>query len=245
MSTIRFRKAIAMIELIFAIVIMGIVMMSAPRLLSQASKSSMMVAQQEAIASVSTNIGMILTRHWDEQDTNSSTRPPILITKGNSALNQVEINGKPTGNMKGMPALSSRSFLTSLGEELNATKVADFKTEADFDDVDDYDGDSAELGNPLSTDSTSTQAGDYIDDSLVITTTVSYISDNPTSGSYASSSLNLNAPFSSASSGTTSNIKSVMNNVKSGDHDDELGVDVTLRAFTCNIGTYKLEKRSF
>jgi len=244
MKPYKLRDAIAMIELIFAIVIMGIVMMSAPRLLSQASKSSIMVAQQEAIASVSTNIGMILTRHWDEQDTNSSTRPPILVTKGNADLNQIKINGKPTGNMKGMPALSSRSFLTSLGEELNATKVADFKTEADFDDVDDYDGDSAKLGNPLSTDFTTTQAGDYIDDSLEITTTVSYISDDPTSGSYGSEKLHLNAPFGSAVV-STSNIKSVINNVKSGDHDDELGVDVTLRAFTCNIGTYKLETRSF
>jgi len=244
MNTIRFRKAVAMIELIFAIVIMGIVMMSAPRLLSQASKSSVMVAQQEAIASVSTNIGMILTRHWDEQDTNKSIRPPILVTKGNVDLSQIRINGKPTGNMKGMPALSSRSFLTSLGKELNATVATDFTKEKDYDDVDDYNGDSAKLGNPLSTDFTTTQAGDYIDDSLVITTTVSYISDNPTSGSYSSSRLNLNAPFSSAS-GSTSNIKSVINNVKSGDHDDELGVDVTLRAFTCNIGTYKLETRSF
>ncbi len=245
MNTIRFRKAIAMIELIFAIVIMGIVMMSAPRLLSQASKSSIMVAQQEAIASVSTNIGMILTRHWDEQDTNKSIRPPILVTKGNADLSQVKINGKPTGKMKGMPALSSRSFLTSLGEELNATKAADFKTEADFDDVDDYNGDVAKLGSPLSTDFTTTQAGDYIDNSLLITTTVSYISDNPTSGTYGSSSLNLNSPFASLAKNSTSNIKSVINNVKSGKHDTELGVDVTLRAFTCNIGTYRLETRSF
>jgi hypothetical protein len=203
-----------------------------------------MVVQQEAIASVSTNIGMILTRHWDEQDTNKSLRPPLLVTAGNSALNDVKINNKPTGKMIGMPALSTRSFLTEIGE-LNATKASNFKVENDFDDVDDYDGGTAKLGNPLATDFTTTQSGDYIDDSLEITTTVNYISDNPTSGGYDKAKLWLNSPFSTAASGATSNIKFVMNNVKSGKHDDELGVDVTLRAFTCNIGTYQLEERSF
>jgi len=239
------RKAIAMIELIFAIVIMAIALMSAPRLLSQASKSSLVVAQQEAIATVATNIGMILTRQWDEADTNESTESPILLTAGDNALSEVKVGGKPTGRMVGMPALSSRSFLNSLGGELNATKSADFTAEADFDDVDDYNGHVAKLSSPLTTDSTDTETGDYIDSSLEVATSVSYLSDTPTSGGYDKTKLNLNSPFATAATGASSNIKEVTSRVTSGAHDAELGTDVTLRAFTCNIGSYKMYERSF
>jgi len=44
------RKAIAMIELIFAIVVMGIVMLSAPMLVNKATQSSYVALQQESIA---------------------------------------------------------------------------------------------------------------------------------------------------------------------------------------------------
>ncbi len=44
------RPAIAMIELIFAIVIIGIVLMSVPQLISTAAKSGYVTIQQEAIS---------------------------------------------------------------------------------------------------------------------------------------------------------------------------------------------------
>ena len=51
----KMRPAIAMIELIFAIVIMGIVLMSAPRLISTAAKSGYAFAENDVKIEVRTD----------------------------------------------------------------------------------------------------------------------------------------------------------------------------------------------
>ena len=56
------RKAIAMIELIFAIVVIAIVLMSAPTLINQSIKSSFVGFQQESINTVATHLNLILTK---------------------------------------------------------------------------------------------------------------------------------------------------------------------------------------
>lgn len=244
MLNTQLRRGIAMIELIFAIVIMGIVLMSAPMLVSQASKSGLVMVQQEAIAAASTNIGMILTRQWDENDTNESIESPILVTNGSAELNEAtDADGNKTGRRAGTPILSYRSFLTSLGGRLNASSTLGAEN-GDDDDIDDFNGQTITLGTPLATDATTTAVGDYADTSLQLATTVSYISDTPSSGNYNSSSMTFNSPFTSAAAGTT-NIKAVSTTVTSGSHDAELDTNITLRAFSCNIGTYQLEERSF
>jgi len=244
----RLRTGIAMIELIFAIVIMAIVLMSAPMLISQASKGSLVVVQQEAIVAASTDLGMILTRHWDEQDTNESLESPILLT-----VNPVELaealfpDGNATGKRAGTPLLSYRSFLTSLGNRLPATPAANFVAEGDFDDIDDYQGQGDIL---LDVDGTNERAqdGNYMDTSLRLNTTVAYINDQPSAmGSYNAQAMSLNSPFATAPAvaGATSNIKSVSINVTSANPDVEITTNITLNAFSCNIGTYKLEERNF
>ncbi|HID37394.1 MAG TPA: hypothetical protein EYP39_08505 [Ghiorsea sp.] len=112
-----------MIELIFAIVIMGIVLMSAPLLISQAEKGAIVGVQQEAISAAASNIGMILTRHWDEQDTDETRESPILSTGSVvAALSEATaVDGNLSGRRVGTPTLSYRSFLTSTGERLAAT----------------------------------------------------------------------------------------------------------------------------
>lgn len=243
MQKIKLRAGIAMIELIFAIVIMGIVLMSAPMLVSQASKSGLVMVQQEAISAASTNIGMILTRHWDEQDTNESLESPILgVTNGSSELDEIlDADGNGTGRRAGTPVLSYRSFLTSLGERLNATSAGtvSFKAEGDFDDIDDFDTQTITLEN---NETTTTEEGDYIDTSLQLATAISYINDG---SGYSSSGMNFNSPFGSAAPGGTSNIKAISTTITSGSHDAELGTNIILKAFSCNIGTYQLKERSF
>jgi len=75
-----FRPAIAMIELIFAIVIMGIVMMSAPMLVSTASKSGFVAIQQEGISEVASQLNMILSYAWDENNADPTLGQMILTT---------------------------------------------------------------------------------------------------------------------------------------------------------------------
>ncbi len=235
------RAGIAMIELIFAIVIMGIVLMSAPMLVSQATNAGLVSVQQEAIVAGASKLGMILTRHWDEQDTNESLYSPVLITaEAITALNEAtDADGNLTGRRVGTPELSSRSFLTSDGTRLNTSAASAFTTEGDFNDIDDFNNDTASLN---SGDGITTQQGDYIDTSLSIVTMVSYISaPNIT---YNSTTISFNTPFATNPGGTT-NIKEINTTVTSGSHNAELGTNITLRAFSCNIGTYELKERSF
>jgi len=235
------RVGVAMIELIFAIVILGIVLMSAPMLISQATNAGLASVQQEAIVAGASEMGMILTRHWDEQDTNESLYSPVLVTAENiTALKETtDADGNFTGRRVGTPLLSSRSFLSSDGTRLNATASAAFATEGDDDDIDDFNNDTATLS---SSGGITTQQGDYIDTSLSIATTVSYIS--APNIAYNTTTISFNSPFSNATGGT-SNIKAISTTVTSVSHNAELGTNITLRAFSCNIGTYQLKERNF
>jgi len=72
------RKGIAMIELIFAIVVIGIVLMSVPNLVWTAGKSGYVGIQQEAINEAASHLNMIWSYPWDERDTDEKVRAPIL-----------------------------------------------------------------------------------------------------------------------------------------------------------------------
>ena len=235
------RKAVAMIELIFAIVIMGLALMSAPMLISQASKGGLTAVQQEAIVAASTELGMIMTRHWDEADTNESDYAPILKVNENiTALNEtVTADGNGTGKRIGTPASSSRGFVTSNGIRLQATALNN--EDGTFDDIDDFNGKHTTLSVSAG-DSTTAAVGDYIDTSLQIDTSIAYLS--APNISYAATTISFNSPFSSTSANST-NIKSISTTVTSGSHDTELHTRITLRAFMCNIGTYTLQRRTF
>jgi len=235
------RAAIAMIELIFAIVIMGLILMTAPMVIRTATKSGYVALQQESIAAVSSEIGMILTHHWDEEDTDQNQSAPILITNGDSALNEIF----PTGLRAGTPIFSKRNFLTSVGGRLSATPEGNLGHDSnDRDDIDDF---STLVSSLYDEESTTTSDGDYIDKDIELTTTVSYISDAPTSGSYygTGTSINFNLNTSAGSPGTTTNIKKVVVNLTTTKTDEEMEKSIVLRAFSCNIGTYELAERTF
>jgi hypothetical protein len=235
------RKAVAMIELIFAIVIMGIALMSAPTLISQASQGSLTVVQQEAIVAGATEIGMIMTRAWDEADTNETNYNPILVVNENiAALNEAaDDDGNLLGRRVGTPQSSSRSFLTASGQRLNASDIG--ADGGDLDDIDDFNGRVTTLGVQAAADATTTEEGDYIDTSLQIATNVSY--NTSPNIAYTAETISFNSPFNPAAN--SANIKSIITRVTSGSHDAELHTDITLRAFMCNIGSYELNRRTF
>ncbi len=234
------RKGIAMLELVFAIVIMGIVMMSAPMLVSQANKSSLVGIQQEAIAAGATDIALILTRHWDENDTNESLESPILATDSpDTFLSEVNMTNIPLGIRVGMPILSTRSFVTPIGSRLNASVISPDTNATEFDDIDDYDGNTRQLRNDAPT---TTSQGDYIDRNLTFTTSVSYIVDIPTTGGYNQQTLSFDNPFNNTTP-TTSNIKMISVRISTSNTASELQKNIVLNAFSCNIGTYSIAER--
>ena len=233
------RPAIAMIELIFAIVIMGIVMMSAPMLISTATQSTYVAMQQEGINEAATQVSIIMGYAWDENDTDDTYAPILHVTAGASDLAEVAT----TARRKGTPNESQRTFIFADANTSNlfATTVTALGSDGAGevpDDVDDFIGDISltQIGGTASVD--------YIEKTTVnINTTVGYISDTVLGG-YQQSTITF-VPGTGVAG--TSNIKEIVVTLTSTDtaNADVLAKNIVLRAFSCNIGAYQLEERTF
>lgn len=216
------RKAVAMIELIFAIVVMGIAMLSIPIITIQSAKSGESTIMQESVAAAAAQMQMILSRHWDEVDADPSlgSRRPILQTDSANFNNKagLNINGR-TDQVNGI--------------EYNASKAVNFLDGGD-NDIDDYNG----IVTPLIlVESTTTSQGDYIDINMNMASQVNYINDNIA----LSPTTTFNYDPASASMGITTNIKRVSVTLTSIEP-AFANKNITLSAFSCNIGAVTPDK---
>ncbi len=230
------RPAIAMIELIFAIVIMGIVMMSAPMLISTATQSSYVAIQQEGINEAASRVHMIMGYAWDENNVNDDYRPAILVASGDSAFNKVGT----TERRIGIPMESHRTFILSdtNSSSLNASSTPGSES-GDADDIDDF------IGNiGLVFDERDDNTVGYVEKTTInINTAVTYANDSVTGG-YNQATITY-VPFTAGT--PTTNIKSITVTLTSTDtaNADVLGKTIKLRAFSSNIGGYTFEERRF
>jgi len=238
------RSAIAMIELIFAIVVIGIVLMSAPQLMQTAAKSGYVSIRQEGISEAASHINMIMGYHWDENDTDERFADPILHT--DSAIADLKISDNNRTRV-GTPTESYRSYIRADGNSsLHASTIGFDSPESlkwDEDDIDDFNGETYNL----KTEQNSPNA-DYIEKegNIMIIASVSYSKDG--TGTSGAGNYNISdityTPFQPATK-PTANIKSIEVNLTSASGARELQKEIILRAFSCNIGSYKLEERSF
>jgi hypothetical protein len=235
------RPAIAMIELIFAIVIMGIILMSAPQLISTAAKSGYVAIQQEGINEAASQVNMIMGYHWDENDADERYIDPILAVSasGDTDLNE-EVN---TSRRLGTPDESYRSFVRSDGVDLAASTPGSFGTadlnETEEDDMDDFANSNTSLAF-ISETTYETNVANYLETNINIARDVVYSND---AANYNQSSITFDPSFTDA--GVTTNIKSIIVTLTSNSGVDELEKKIILRGFSCNIGGYKLEEREF
>ena len=240
-----YKRGIAMVELIFALVIMAIALLSAPRLISQSIKSSNVALQQEAIATLTTHTGVVLSKHWDEADSNYTAGFAPIITLRNPdnsgtfpfPQNLVGINNNVSGRQN---QIDGNNILTSpMGQDIG---------NGDFNDVDDYHNQSNNLA--LFSEDEASQAGElgeYIDQTITINTTVTYASEqspNPINQQRVDIGNNI---FNNQDLGgvTESNIKFITTRLTSNSGIDELNKNITLHAFSCNLGTYNVEGDQF
>ena len=240
------RPAVAMIELIFAIVVMGIVMMSAPMLVGTATKSGYVTIQQEGINEAASRVNMIMGYAWDENNTNSSYMPPILNTDSPTAgLGEVITPPPPalihTGRRIGIPAQSQRTyFVADSTVELAASPLGGDNLPEVPDDIDDF------IGNTNLVVAEAGAAIDYIETNTInIATAVAYTTDNVLPPMTYNNAIITYVPFIPLAPNTTSNIKSITVTLTSNAAVNELSKTIILRAFSCNIGGYKLESRVF
>lgn len=244
------RPAIAMIELIFALVIMGIVMMSAPRLIRTSTQSSYVSLQQESIAAAIAQMNMITIKAWDGWDTNGSIGEPVLQT-ASTVLGQCPSGA---GQPAGVTSASGRYCLGLNGSgPHSATPTSQFgmsasggmETPGYLDDIDDYDGVEYNVTVPAGEISFETHRGDYIDKNITISTHVYYGDDTPRNagdnpGSYGPTTTFAN-PFrhSNPSVGTT-NIKLIQVRLTTANSAEEISdKNISLSAFMCNVGGHK------
>ena len=241
MKTIHnIRPAIAMIELIFAIVIIGLVLMSAPMLMQTASKSGYVAMQQEGISEAASRVNMIMGYPWDEANVDDNTSN-VLLQTGSSTSGLTEQNrtiGVLTveGYRPGTPIESLRNFKAPGNSRLNASST--LSSESDEDDIDDFIG---TVGLKLAGAGT---GADYIESNATIATSIIYLGDDTNESGYSHNSITYIPDFDHPKA--SSNIKGITVSLTSASTSpSELDKNITLRAFSCNIGGYELEERSF
>ena len=248
------KPAIAMIELIFALVIIGIVLLSTPMLIQQSIKSSNVALQQEAIAAASSHMGVILSMNWDEANANlAAGTSPILDTNRTGlspTQNPLDFNG---GALPGLNGISGRVSLVSGSFAYTSSLVANFGKNKDanesnitsFDDIDDYDG--SDIGITIyNAQNSSADIGDYIDTQINMHSEVEYVEDRP-KGLVPLNLYKLNNPTINinkaleTSVAVPTNIKMIHLNLTSNSGVDELDKNISFDAFSCNIGTYLVQ----
>lgn len=233
----KHRDGVAMIELIFAIVIIGIVLLPAPQLVSTSANSGFVATQQEAISEAASRVNTILGYSWDESNTDYTYIPTVLnVSNGNGGLDQ----NVTTGKRNGTPPESYRSFLRADGQQFNASLVLG-PDGGDLDDMDDFNGN-------ISLVDMNTSNSDYIDKTVQIATAVTYGSDGIAAGLYIDSNggntIVHNTNFAAAAAAST-NIKLITVTLTNTNGTEELNKTIVLHAFSCNIGGYDLEERTF
>ena len=212
------RKAFTMIELIFAIVIISVVVLTIPMMIQVNNKALEGNSAQEAIFLVSSVLSGITTRLWDENSTQSvggtfTLSKMLDVAGGDPVYNRVDVNS--TIRIGGIQEDMHRQFFST-----PAGPSATDNTTINFDEV--------ALGQAFG-----------LKNAYDLTISRIYVSDTP-------DTLGLNTfEFSTTPAlGASTNIKMLDLSVKAM-IDGNLTEITRLRAYTCNIGEIDFAKRSF
>ena len=211
-----------MIELIIAIVIMGIALLAIPMINNEAVRSGESAMLQESVAAGASQIQLILSKHWDEGNANPALGASILTTTSGNFNTYGGLN----------PA--SRTTLNTNGVAVAASNALGAEG-GDSDDIDDFNNIAVILTN---IQGTTTLEGDYADENVTMNTFVTYGADNFNTAQ----TINGVDPF--AGGGATTNIKlitmTLLHNVATPTGIDSIdNKSVVLYAFSCNIGSTK------
>ena len=211
------KKAASMIELVIAIVVMGIAVMTLPMMLAQTQKNNEFTLKQEILLAARTKIGDILTYRWDKNSLQDDRIVVLQVTNGDIEL-VPNIGTRRIGHVHGN---KRRKF--SFGNNAS-TAFGD----ANITDLDDFDGVSSGL--------TLVKANlDYRFTDLNMTSTVQYVSDD---ASYSSQNL-IDFTFPIISTAASTNIKMITLVTKAEES------TFTLRAYSTNIGESEFLRRDY
>jgi hypothetical protein len=220
-----------MIELIIAIVVMALSLMTIPLMLSQNANNNAFSAMQESILAARTKMGNILTYDWDKNSRTVGAKVFIRVldtTNCDSELRR-DIASVDTNRRKGQIPEDYRRRLydgnmTSLtipandGLDANKTSLNHFNTE-------------------VSTFNSPSSSADYIFQDLNMTSMIYYVSDTATYSNQIISDFDFDLASKTAvtTPGFSTNIKMVELTVQ-----NSFSPTFTFRAFSSNIGQTEL-----
>lgn len=218
-----------MIELVFAIVIMGIAVMSLPLILTQVQNSNSFALRQEVILSLKTKLSYILSYQWD-QNTYDVTADMERVLNVPASVDTATDFNTSTIRRKGHVLADGRR---RLWDDLSApTTSTNFTTDTTNDDIDDFNGNS-ETKNVTALD-------DFIFN-VTLNTSVSYSKDLLQAGIYASNNT-ITFIFNPDNTTTNStNIKMIKVTATANGIENP----ISMYAFSSNIGQSKVTKKTW
>jgi prepilin-type N-terminal cleavage/methylation domain-containing protein len=231
------RKAVSLIELIIAIVVMGIAVMSLPLILTQTQSNNALALQQEAILSTKAKIGFISSYPWDQNSWDGTGG--IFRVLDTSASPSAD-NAFATADIRrfGHIQTDKRRRLWDVGHANRApnNEVTAAPNEDDIDDFNNH-ADDINITDPTQMD--------YIFE-LTMTPEIVYLRDSLNAGSNYLNTRTIQFDFNAINTETNTsrptNIKMITVRTVSQVGND---VNVSLRSFASNIGQSKISKRDW
>jgi hypothetical protein len=226
-----------MIELIFALVIMGIVFVSLPLILINNSKSLEDNLIQESIFLTSSKITHIMGLQWDHNSSEFG-----VGTLAASDVVDVSILGAPALNRNfsdfrvGHFQEDKHRRMTPAGTPRSATAIG--LEGAIYDDVDDFHGQN---NAALVTGAATSREG--YKKAYRTNTTVTYVDDDA-GGTFFNGNAVQNFSFTTAAAGGTTNLKMIEVSVDQNNSGD-WNTTLLLRAYVANIGETDYHKRRY
>ena len=224
------RSGASLLELVIAIVVMGISMMTLPLMLTTTQSNNTFAMQQEAILMARTQLGDIVTYRWDENSIDGNYTIAVLDTNSSYYKRYPDSNStRRVGHVKGNKRRKFFSYKryatldTALGKE-----------NSKYDDIDDFDTENRNLSDSNANDTNATLGYKLSDTNMSIS--VTYLNDTPTNPFDFNTSKPLN------STQRSSNIKTLTLSLRNSLLGDK---NLTFRAFSCNIGANQLLRRDF
>ena len=232
------RKAVSLIELIIAIVVMGIAVMSLPLILTQTQSNNALALQQEAILSTKAKIGFISSYPWDQNswDGTGSIFRVLDTTDSPSADNAFDVNTTTDIRRIGHIQTDKRRRLWDVGNANRApnNEVTAAPKEDDIDDFNNHTDNNITIADPTQMD--------YIF-ALTMTPEIVYLRDTAIGG-YNGTTVQFDFDATNTETNTSkpTNIKMITVRTVSQVGND---VNVSLRSFASNIGQSKISKRDW
>ncbi len=230
------RRGFSLIELVFAIVIIAITLITIPTLLGESVKSNAYTLVQESLLAARTKLGNILSYPWDqnspEYDNGSLKGSYILdVINGDDELDCITNgSGSRLNRRRGEPDHDRKRHFAP--NQLLATFAVDFDPNSNEpDDIDDFDNQTSSI-TIISDNGLDTNDTDYISDNLLMKSDIYYVND---SVNYSDSNItfSFDTTHKTKNANQSTNIKMVVLTV----HSDFMDQNFTLRSFSCNIGS--------